>query len=206
MICDWQYKLGDRVYSKVARHLHPTRYHRTGTISGLGSPDREGEWYAVRWDNDPLTGKAVCSRAPISARLLGPIKDLPNGGILMAVPTAQLADWMPDWAIPWYKHRPMVHHVTLEYGVIVQKHQSLIGTKFSAKLHGYAYGPKADCLLVELPPEIPYCGVQPHITLSWPAGSAPVQARRMLEDSSWVGIAEAEPALVEMVVKFQPWL
>ena len=90
-------------------------------------------------------------------------------GILWAIPIAPL----PQVDRVYSEGQP--HHITLWYGADQSAIAHLIGSEFTAQITAICVDDWAQVFRVTLPPEIPFRGEIPHITISYPAHSAPVR-------------------------------
>lgn len=94
-------------------------------------------------------------------------------------------------------------YITLAYDVAQSKYADSIGVIFSAPAVSIAHNDLAECLRFILPAGIPFEMEHPHLTLSFPQGSAPVQSRIMLGSADFREVHFTEPVIVAFQVEFK---
>ena len=120
-------------------------------------------------------------------------------GILWAVPLDDLGTIARF--LPIVPHT----HVTIAYGIDRDHVDQWIGYEFTGHVTGHAIGKSAHCFLVSLPPEIPFTGKFPHITLSHSSDVGPIAAKEMIESGD-CNIAQWSPMLpIAFRLEFLEW-
>jgi hypothetical protein len=129
-------------------------------------------------------------------------------GNLYAIPTNP--EIVSAIAQPMYERTPHPQHITLAYNIDEHSvHADSTGIVFSAPVVSQCWNDRTQCLKVILPTGIPWAWGQektPHITLSWPQGSAPVQSSLMLASSGYSETVFPEPIFVVFRVEFVPYV
>jgi len=103
---------------------------------------------------------------------------------------------------PLYPNRADVPHVTLAYGCDRGTYEKVIGLPVTLGITAHAWNGEVQALRCVLPTWL-HCQVgEPHLTLSWVNGSAPVKASLMLENEH----QEEEMQLaVHCMIEFFEW-
>jgi hypothetical protein len=126
-------------------------------------------------------------------------------GNLYAVP--EIPQILPAIAQPMYSLTPDTSHVTLGYNVDRDAFEDSEGLVFSAPAVAHCWSDRAQCLRIILPAGIPWLGKDkiPHLTLSWPQGSAAVQSGLMLQSGNFMEVVFSKPIPILFRVKFSPY-
>lgn len=94
-------------------------------------------------------------------------------------------------------------HVTLAYGCDRANYEHLIGLPVSISLLSECWNDEVQAISVVLPAWVPCKNLQPHITVSWADGSAPVKANLMLEGDHQKSAVSSE--MLECMIEFIEW-
>lgn len=117
-------------------------------------------------------------------------------GLLWAVPIAPLA----------IEHRyknTQTPHVTLAYGAEKEAYQHLIGAKITAIAISQRWNAEIEAIEVALP-KLSLVVPNPHVTLSWVDGSAPVRAIELFKDAEGASREELDFSL-DCRIKWIEW-
>lgn len=129
-------------------------------------------------------------------------------GNLYAIP--EVPEILSAIAQPMYDRTPSPPHITLGYNIdedsVAVDSNGLV---FSAPVTAHCWNQHAQALKVILPAGIPWLANKesiPHITLSWPMGSAPVKAGSMLKCRCYEEVVFPEPIFVLFRIEFVPYI
>jgi len=94
------------------------------------------------------------------------------------------------------------HHITLQYGVRREGWAQWIGTRFTARAVAVCHNDRVQAVAFTMPSNVPCQNDNPHVTVSWVQGAAPVESNAML-----AGTHHRQPLAGEwaFIVEFREW-